>query len=254
MTFHDQWITFPAGIAIATVSSLTGIGGGILWAPFFLLALKANPHEAIVLSLLIQIFGQGSGAYANHRLKKVDWHLVRLFCFYAIPGVFLGSFMSNMIPGKNLALFLGIMCMVAAFAFLLVPEEYGDEGRTRISKDEARKFWWAPFFSSFLAGLLSIGIGNWLVPILNTKVRLKMSSSIANVLGIMFIVGIVGSLVHLVLGHYPDWHILLWGVPGVFIGGQIGPRLVSRINENHIKEAFIFLLTLTGCHIIFNVY
>ena len=250
----SAWITFPAGIAIATVSTLTGIGGGILWAPFFLLILKLTPHDAIVLSLIIQIFGQGSGAIANYKLKKIDWHLVCYFCYFAIPGVIMGSYVANFVPGKNLALFLGIMCMIAAFAFLLIPEEYGDEGRNKIPKGEATKFWWAPFVSSFLAGLLSIGIGNWLVPILNTRLRLKMSCAVANVLGIMFIVGIGGSLVHLILGHFPDWKILLWGIPGVFLGGQIGPRLVRHINENHIKEAFIFLLTLTGCHIIFNVY
>ncbi len=250
----QSWITLPAGVGIATVSCLTGIGGGILWAPFFLLVLKATPHEAIVLSLLIQIFGQGSGAYANHKLGKVDWNLVRLFCYFTIPGVIIGSYAANFIPGKNLAFFLGVMCMIAAFAFLLIPEEYGDEGRDKIPLEEARKLWWAPFISAFLAGLLSIGIGNWLVPILNSKLRLKMSCSVANALGIMFIVGIGGSVIHLVLGHYPDWCVLAWGIPGVFIGGQIGPRLAKYINENHIKEAFIFLLTLTGCHIIFNVF
>ncbi len=251
---HVQWIALPAGIAIATVSCLTGIGGGILWAPFFLLVLKTAPHEAIVLSLMIQIFGQGSGAYANHRLKKIDWGLVKFFCYFAIPGVMLGSCVANFVPGKDLEFSLGIMCMLAAFAFLLSPEEYGEEGKERIGGDEAARFWWAPFISSFLAGLLSIGIGNWLVPILNSKLRLKMSCSVANVLAIMFVVGIGGSLVHLALKHYPDWHILAWGIPGVFIGGQIGPRLARYVNENHIKEAFIFLLTLTGCHIIFNVY
>ncbi len=251
---YDPWITLPAGIAIATVSCLTGIGGGILWAPFFLLVLKTSTHEAIVLSLLIQIFGQGSGAWTNHKLKKVDWTLVRFFSYFAIPGVVLGSYVANFIPGKKLALFLGIMCMLAAFAFLLTPEEYGEDGREKITREEAKGFWWAPFISSFLAGLLSIGIGNWLVPILNSRLRLKMSFSVANVLAIMFVVGIGGSLVHLFLRHHPDWHILVWGIPGVFIGGQIGPRLARYINENHIKEAFIFLMTLTGCHIIFNVY
>jgi uncharacterized membrane protein YfcA len=34
----------------------------------------------------------------------------------------------------------------------------------------------------------------------------------------------------LILGGKADWSTVLWAVPGVLIGGQIGPRLTQKIN------------------------
>jgi penicillin amidase len=44
------------------------------------------------------------------------------------------------------------------------------------------------------------------------------------------------------------------GVPGVIIGGQVGPWFTEKINERMLKEVFIFLLTLIGIHLIYNSY
>jgi len=43
-------------------------------------------------------------------------------------------------------------------------------------------------------------------------------------------------------------------VPGVMIGGQIGPRIIRRINERILKEMFVFVLTLFGIHLIYNSF
>jgi uncharacterized membrane protein YfcA len=52
----------------------------------------------------------------------------------------------------------------------------------------------------------------------------------------------------------PNWSVALREIPGVVIGGQIGPRLVQKIDEELLKEIFIFLLTLIGCHLVYNFY
>jgi uncharacterized protein len=65
---------------------------------------------------------------------------------------------------------------------------------------------------------------------------------------------IIGSTFHWALGAAAAMGPLFWAVPGVLIGGQIGPRLAGRINERMLKEFFIFLLTLIGIHLIYNCY
>jgi len=59
---------------------------------------------------------------------------------------------------------------------------------------------------------------------------------------------------HLILGSSVDIIALLWAVPGVIIGGQVGPWFTEKINERMLKEVFIFLLTLIGIHLIYNSY
>jgi uncharacterized membrane protein YfcA len=48
--------------------------------------------------------------------------------------------------------------------------------------------------------------------------------------------------------------VVVWAVPGVVLGGQIGPRITRRINERMLKDVFTFLLTLVGIHLIYNAY
>jgi len=56
------------------------------------------------------------------------------------------------------------------------------------------------------------------------------------------------------LGSAADPMALAWAIPGVMIGGQVGPRVTDKINERILKDIFIFLLTLIGIHLIYNSY
>ena len=69
---HESWLSFPAGIIIASVASTVGIGGGILWMPFLLIILRIPPEKAIVTSLMIQTAGMGSGSLAFWYKKQID--------------------------------------------------------------------------------------------------------------------------------------------------------------------------------------
>ncbi len=60
----ETWFAFPTGILIATAASAMGLGGGILWMPFFLIVMKLRPETAVVTSLLIQSAGMASGSVA----------------------------------------------------------------------------------------------------------------------------------------------------------------------------------------------
>ena len=64
-----NFLAFPAGMIIASLASTVGIGGGILWMPFFLIFLKLPPETAVVTSLLVQTAGMGSGSVAFIKKK-----------------------------------------------------------------------------------------------------------------------------------------------------------------------------------------
>jgi hypothetical protein len=87
---------------------------------------------------------------------------------------------------------------------------------------------------------------------MRSKLAMKMKNAIGASIFIAFGVCLFGSLVHLIIGGRPHTSLVAWGAPGVFIGGQIGPRFTRKINERKLKEIFIFLLTLVGIHLIYN--
>jgi len=112
------WLAFPAGICIATMVTIVGFGGGILWMPFLLIALRIEPATALLTSLLIQIAGTASGSFAFVRNKKVDVRLALLLLTIGLPGLALGAYIGPRLSLSHIGLFIGLICLGTALFFV----------------------------------------------------------------------------------------------------------------------------------------
>jgi len=250
----DNWLAFPTGILISTAVSSLGIGGSILWMPFLLIALKLKPETAVLTSLLIQTAGKGSGSVAYLKQKSVDHKLALFLLLIALPGIATGAFIFRVLKPSHLEMILGILIMTTAFLFVSSNQKYDDLGKPRTEIKKAYRYSWIALLVSIGSGMLSTGMGEWLIPVMKSKLSLKMSNAIATCIFLTFGICFFAALIHLMMGGKADISIVLWGVPGVIIGGQIGPRITKKINERLLKEIFIFLLTLIGIHLIYNSF
>jgi len=247
-------LAFPAGVIIAALASTVGIGGGILWMPFFILIIKLSPETAVVTSLLVQTAGMGSGSAAFIRKGTADLSLAALLLLLALPGLGLGAFLTRLLSAANLELALGIMTLTTAFLFVSANQKYSEGGQDRVPLKGLRRHGWIVSVMALASGMLSVSVGEWMVPLMRSRIKLRMRVAVATSIVTVFGTCIAGSLFHLILGASADLSILIWAVPGVIVGGQIGPRFTERINERRLKEVFIFLLTLIGIHLIYNSY
>lgn len=250
----DNYFAFPMGIMIAMVSSTVGIGGGILWMPFLLIILQLNPSIAVVTSLMIQTAGMGSGTFGYWRQRQIDFRLAILLLVLTVPGIALGAILTRLVTPTHLELFLGILTLLTAVIFVSTNQDYSDSGLDRVSLKDAGRSGWIVTIFAIASGMLSVSIGEWLVPLMRQKMNLRMTTAVATSIATIFGTCILGVLTHILLGGSVDSSVLLWAIPGVLIGGQIGPRLAERVNDRLLKELFIFLLTLIGIHLIYNSY
>jgi uncharacterized protein len=246
------WLAFPAGICIATMVTIVGFGGGILWMPFLLMVLKIDPASALLTSLVIQGAGTASGSFAFARNKMVDVRLALLLLAVGLPGLALGAYVGHLLSFSNIGLFIGLISLATAILFVSSNHTYGDEGNERVEVTKALKHSWIAGIMAVICGMLTINIGEWLVPVMQKKMHLRMSNSVATCVMITCGMSILGAAAHSLLAAKPSFTAILWGVPGVLIGGQIGPRLVTKIDDRQLKEIFIFLLTLIGVHLVYR--
>lgn len=247
-------LAFPAGVIIAALASTVGIGGGILWMPFFILFLKLPPETAVVTSLLVQTVGMGSGSAAFIRKGTADLPLAVLLLMLALPGLGFGAFLTRRLSAANLELALGIMTLTTAFLFVSANQKYSERGEDRVPLKGLRRHGWIVSALAMVSGMLSVSVGEWMVPLMRNRLKLRMRAAVATSIVTIFGTCVAGSLFHLMLGASADVAILIWAAPGVIVGGQIGPQFTERINERMLKEVFIFLLTLIGIHLIYNSY
>lgn len=250
----EAWIAFPAGILFASFVSIIGIGGGILWMPFFMIVMKLPSEKAVLSSLLIQVAGMGSSSAAFLAQKRVDVKLGLFLMFVTIPGIATGAYIAARIRPSHTDALLGVIAMITAFVFVSSQHRYDDVGTDTVGFGKASRQAWVISLLSVVSGMLSVSIGEWLVPILKTKLSMRMSRAIATSIFTIFGTCVIGVSSHLVLGGRAEMSAVMWGAAGVLIGGQIGPRLTRLINERILKEMFIFVLTLLGIHLLYNSF
>ena len=254
MINYEYWFVFPVAIAITTAVSSIGIGGGVLLMPFFLLVLKLSPEVAVTTSLIIQTAGMGSASFTCIHQQRVDFKLTLFILVVAIPGVIGGAFLAGNLKSSAMQLALGLLVMKTAFLFVSSEQKYTDLGKPKIDMQEAYRHSWITIPASIASGMLSTSMSEWLIPVMRSKLSLKMSNAIGSCITIAFAVSCVGATSHLLMGSQANWMVVAWAIPGVIIGGQIGPRITKKINERLLKEAFVFFLTLVGIHLVYNSY
>ncbi|MBF0509348.1 MAG: sulfite exporter TauE/SafE family protein [Deltaproteobacteria bacterium] len=248
----SEWMALPAGLLIATTVTLAGFGGGILWMPYLIYAAGLDPAQAVVTSLIIQVGGMGSGSLAVIRAKKTDLHL----SFYLITGSFvgvpIGVWISRFVPANSLVFILGVICLIMSLIFVYTQDDFSSSRVSRVSFRQTAPYLWLATLFSILTGILSMGVGDFLVPILRNRLRLTMESAMSACLVVMAINAALAAGLHVLLGEKFAGTLVLWAIPGVLIGGQVGPRLAGKISDQTLKEVFIYGLSLAGIHMVFN--
>lgn len=243
-----------AGLFISTAAMTIGIGGGILWTPLLILAYGLSPQEAITNSLLIQVVGMGSGSIAFLRARLVEKKLALIFFLTALPGVIIGSIITVKLPQQPVQMALGIMAMLLALLFVASQEQLKDEQDDyHYDRSRVNRLLPIPGFFGFIMGFLSLGIGEWLIPAMRSRLHLDMKRCIATIIPMMFLLAVVASFMHWSLTEQSiQVNYFLWASIGTLIGGQLGPRVARYIDDRILKETFIFLMTLIGIHLIFQ--
>ncbi len=276
MDFTLYWFMFPVSIVVATCAMLSGIGGAALFTPIFILVFPllgeeyvlATTMTAIAAALFTQTFGFLSGFIGYYRRKLIDYQLAFRILRVSIPVAILGAVVANYVPGSVLVASYAILVAVLAFVMWRNPIKPGDpevhlEGRVVIEKTDSRgltysydrpKLGLASYsitaVGAFLTGMVSVGIGEVTISKLTHKgIPIAVAAATSVLVVILTIVFATATLfVELIqAGGWSaiPWNLLIYDIPGVLIGGQIGPRLQGLIPQHRMRQAisvlFMFL-------------
>jgi uncharacterized membrane protein YfcA len=276
MDFTLYWFMFPVSILVATCAMLSGIGGAALFTPIFILVFPllgeeyvlATTMTAVAAALFTQTFGFLSGFIGYYRRKLIDYQLARRILRVSIPVAILGAVVANYVPGSVLVASYSILVAVLAFVMWRNPIKPGDpevhlEGRVIIERTDSRGHTYSydrPEFGvsnyaitgvgAFLTGMVSVGIGEVTISQLTRKgIPIAVAAATSVLVVILTIVFATATLVVELIqaGGWAavPWNLLIYDIPGVLIGGQIGPRLQGLIPQHRMRQAisvlFLFL-------------
>ena len=255
---------FPVAVVIATIAMLAGIGGAVMFAPFFMLVLKMDPLIALGAGLAIEVFGFSSGVIGYWRKKVIHFDIVKQLIIFTIPATVIGVILGRVLPVYVLKVMLALLILYLAYQFLLKGKEClpKDPRCTGVSprpeKVALSKIVKATSISGgLLVGMISAGLGE--INELNflQKIKLPVSSASGTSVFLVAMSAIVGVSSHAFFliraGEISIFtsvlSLLIFTIPGVILGAQIGVLLSNVINRSlmgrFVGVLFVILAILT---------
>lgn len=107
-----------AGLAMGTLSSLVGVGGGIVLVPILVFLMGIGSHSAQGTSLLVMIPVAFTGAWRNSRHGYVNWRAGVWIGVAGIIGAALGSLFALELPEVWLQRGFAVLLLYSAYRLL----------------------------------------------------------------------------------------------------------------------------------------
>lgn len=273
----ELWWLLPAATAIATIAMATGVGGAVFFSPLFILVLGLDPKVAIGTALMTELFGFSSGVFAYFRKKLIDFKLGFKILIISVPASIIGLFLGKYIPADVLKGVFAAGIIVIAYQIFSAwrkEEHEQQEGRRKAEFEHTyetdhvdangkhyRYTVCNPGSGKFFAGvgglfvgMISVGLGELLDFHLVSKCKVPTPVAVGTAIFTVVITVLVASM-----GHFYEFlfhsepsvlkqvaSIVIFTIPGVLIGGQIGPRLQQIIPEDFIKVGLSILFVAVG--------
>lgn len=270
----DYWFLTPVSVTAATIATMVGIGGPIFFTPLFIFVLELPPATAVAAALFTQSFGFLSGTIAYWRSHLVDRAHARYLLLFTVPAALAGSLLADEVPARLLRRLFG--CVSLAISYQVYesaqrerrrdPEDLalGGTPQTVLVDRSGTTYRYAigrraegaalSTVGAVLLGMTSVGLaelqGYHLIVRGHVPPSVGVATTVLVVLGAV-VAASVGHLHNLTVGPGADEldrviRILLFTVPGVLIGGQLGPLVQTRLNPRVTKAAIAVVLLAVG--------
>lgn len=247
-----HWEIFLFFLIIAFVYSSVGFGGGSSYLA--VLAMYSLPYQEIRLTALIcNVIVVVGGVYIYIKNKQIDWKKVLPITLVSVPMAYLGAILK--ISQETFFLILGVTLIIAALLLWIKTDSKSDE---KISQESKSAIFGNSFLGGgigFLSGLVGIGGGIFLSPLLNlmkwdTPRKIAATSSVFILVN--SISGIFGQLSKLSVEM--DYFRIASLCLAVLIGGQIGSRMSLKWNPLVIKRMTAVLVLVAGVNVLIKYW
>lgn len=245
--FEYLWL-LPLGLAAGVVGSMIGLGGGFLIVPV-LTFFGFSPTLAASDSLFAAFSNSVASTFSYSKQKRIVYSIGIKLAFLSIPGTILGAYISDVVsPPLFKLLFGSVLVGSGIYIYLrrkMEPKEYN------LSKQIMILAIGASFFAGIISSLFGIGGGVVFAPLMIIAMGLSMKLAAPTSQFILMFASASGMIVHSLLGHPNYYQAGLLSI-GSFMGGMIGSRLSSRVDERKLRIFVTIILAVTAVKLIID--
>ncbi len=227
-----------SGFVAGALGGAFGVGGAILTTPAVQVLLGAPPIVAIGTPLPAIFPTTLAGLQAYRRAGQIDGRAVRWIAPIGAVASAGGAALTQVVNADWL-----LLVTAALIGYQAGRLAFGSRTADRQESDPPPAVALAAtgLAAGFASGLLGIGGGVVMVPVMSGLLRMPLKRVLGTSLVCIAFMVIPGTIVHTVLGHI-DWAIFLWLAIGSVPGAAFGSRWTIRARERTLRMAVGVLL------------
>jgi len=245
-------------VGIGIIASMIGISGGAFKAPILIIMFTLSAELAAAASLLSALFVAvvSTISYYRQNPQMINIRVGGLAVIATIPGTFVGVTLRTIVAHAHLLrVVFGIFLFPVALKLILSQQDDNEHSSgkkkmmtfSQLGKKRLTVSIIAIFLAGVSAGLLGLGGGTIVVPVLCIILGFPILMAAATSMFIMIFTSSVGSVMnYLILAQTEGMStFLFYGVTmgvGMILGAVIGPRYASRVDGVWLQRLFGFLL------------
>ena len=266
LPFESMILLVILSFLVGIVASMVGIGGGVFIVPFLTLIFDFTPHKAVGTSLAVIVFTSIASTIAYSRQKRIDYKIGLLLVASTIPGAMTGAYLTTLIQGRVLGIIFALFLLFVAFKMtfnlniiqISVPSWRFGCWRRRLIDSDGKVFEYGAnillgsflgFFGGASSGLLGIGGGALIVPILHFIVGVPIHITVATSMFIMIFTSISGVIQHITYGNVSFEYAMFMAL-GVIFGAQIGAHIAKKVGGKLLRRIFAIVLIIMSVRLL----
>lgn len=254
----ELWLLPIFGFFIGIIASMTGVGGGIFIVPILVFFYPFVVNQATGTSLTSIIFTAAASTLNYAKQKRIYYKTGAILIVTTAPGAYLGAWAASIMEEQLLGVIFGVFLILVAIRMLTSTLRTKKKAETaqpitdsQLIRQHKTMIIGAglSFFGGLASGLLGIGGGTLVVPILVIAMGMPIHYATATSMFSMIFTSISG-VTKYVQSNLIDFPVALLLAAGTVIGAQVGAYTSKRISGRNLGTVFGIMLIIAGANML----
>ncbi|PPD03976.1 MAG: hypothetical protein CTY29_07595 [Methylobacter sp.] len=253
-------LTIALAVTIGMLLGLLGGGGSILTVPMLVYLLHIEPKAAIVTSFVVVGVSSLIAIVPHARRGHVCWKNALFFGASGMAGAYCGGRLAVHFSNAMLMALFGVITLLTGLAMVLKRQgktetatETQDAGPQLMCSMQTPylRLLFDGFFAGGLTGMVGVGGGFLIVPVLTMLVGLPMPAAIGTSLMIIVmnaVAGLLGYSNHVAV----DVELTVIVTACTVVGSVLGSVLSNYISASLLRKSFGWFVVLVAVYVLSN--
>ncbi len=244
---------YPVIFLASFVLSMAGLGGGLIFAPLFVI-IGFGQAPAVASSLLLNALGASAASYVYIRSRLVDFSLSVPLIITSGLAAPVGAMATHWIDERLFLSAMSVVVLAAGLRMLFSSSASTEMHSQRYSWSLSRLVQASMMgvLIGFIGGMLGIGGGVFIVPLLIYLLHVHPKTAAATTAFIVCFSSFTGFFAHAAMEGL-NWKFLLMAGLCSSAGGLAGSRMMSlKLSGSSVKRLFGAILLALATHLFYQ--